>query len=299
MKTFYSPDHLGHALTPDTAVELPERAENVRTEIQARKLGPVLPPTPFPDGPILKVHHPELLRVFKTAPANSAFDAETPILRGTYQAARSAVDVALSGAEALRAGERAAFALTRPPGHHAGSASPFGFCYFNNIAIAAQHLSDAGLRVAILDVDYHHGNGTQKIFYDRDDVFFASLHGDPRYTFPGMGFAQETGAGPGQGFTRNFPLMPGTDWNAYAPALDEAKKAVAAFAPDMLLVSLGLDTYIADPIADFRLRDEDYLRLGESIATLKRPTLFVFEGGYNLDAIGGITANVLEGFTGA
>lgn len=296
MKTFYSPAHLGHALTPDSAVELPERAENVRAEIEARKLGPILPPSPFPDDAIVKVHRPELLAAFKGAPADSAFDADTPILRGTFSAARSAVDVALSGAEALRGGERGAFALTRPPGHHASSTNPSGFCYFNNIAIAAQHLSDAGLRVAILDVDYHHGNGTQKIFHARDDVFFASLHGDPRYCYPGDGFADDTGAGKGEGFTRNFPLMPGTDWAAYAPALEQAKKSIAAFGPDMVLVSLGLDTYIADPIANFRLKDEDYLRMGESIAGLNAPTLFVFEGGYNLDAIGTITANVLEGF---
>jgi acetoin utilization deacetylase AcuC-like enzyme len=297
MKIFYSPAHLGHALSPDNAVELPERVENVRAEIEARKLGPILTPDSFPDAAIEKVHRPELLAVFKEAPPNSAFNAETPILRGTYQAARSAVDVALSGAQALGNGERSAFALTRPPGHHASKANPLGFCYLNNIAIAAQHLSDMGLRVAILDVDYHHGNGTQQIFYARNDVFFASLHADPRYAFPGMGFAEETGAGAGEGFTKNFPLQSGADWARYALALEEAKKAVTMFSPDVLLVSLGLDTYIGDPIADFRLKEDDYLRIGESIAGLKTPTLFVFEGGYNLDAIGPTTANVLEGFS--
>ncbi len=299
MKSFYSPVHLEHALTPDCAVELPERAENVRAELEARKLGPILQAGSFPDDAILKVHRPELLAAFQGAPAGSAFDPDTPILRGTYAAARSAVDVALSGAEALRGGETGAFALTRPPGHHANSVDPSGFCYFNNIAIAAQHLRDAGLRVAILDVDYHHGNGTQKIFYDRSDVYFTSLHADPRYDYPGVGFADETGTGAGEGYTRNFPLLPGCDWERYAPALNEAKKAVAAFGPDVVLVSLGLDTYIDDPIARFRLKPDDYLRMGESLAELKKPTLFVFEGGYNLDAIGAITANVLEGFSGS
>jgi acetoin utilization deacetylase AcuC-like enzyme len=297
MKCFYSPAHLEHALTPDSAVELPERAENVRAEIESRKLGPILAPSPFSDDAILKIHRPDLLAAFKTAPAFSAFDADTPILRGTYTAARTAVDVALSGAEALRNGDRSAFALTRPPGHHASSGNPMGFCYLNNIAIAAQHLSDAGLRVAILDVDYHHGNGTQKIFFGRDDVFFASLHGDPNYAYPGIGFADEIGSGAGEGFTQNLPLMSGTDWANYAPALELAKRSISTFGPDMVLVSLGLDTYIADPIADFRLKEEDYLRMGESIAGLRLPTLFVFEGGYNLDAIGTLTANVLEGFT--
>ncbi len=299
MKCFYSPAHLEHALSPESAVELPERVENVRAELESRKIGPILPPDTYPDDAILKIHRPELLAAFRSAPPHSAFDPDTPILRGTFAAARSAVDVALSGAECIRNGESAAFALTRPPGHHASQTNPSGFCYLNNIAIAAQYLSDKDLRVAILDVDFHHGNGTQKIFYAREDVFFTSLHGDPRYCYPGVGFADEIGTEIGEGFTKNFPLMPGSKWSDYAPALSEAQKAVTAFGPDVLLVSLGLDTFAGDPIAQFHLVEENYLRMGEIIAAIARPTLFVFEGGYNLDAIGEITVNVLEGFTSA
>jgi acetoin utilization deacetylase AcuC-like enzyme len=229
--------------------------------------------------------------------ASYAFSADTPILPGTWQAAREAVNVALSAAQVIRAGDKSAFALTRPPGHHASSDLFGGFCYLNNIAIAAQWLADAGLRPAILDVDYHHGNGTQSIFYGRGDVFFCSLHADPRFAYPHfMGFADEHGEGAGIGANLNLPLPANTDWALYEQALARGLAAVEAFGPDVLLVSLGLDTYIHDPIASFRLKPADYLRLGEKIATLGRPTMFVFEGGYAIEALGEITANVLEGF---
>jgi acetoin utilization deacetylase AcuC-like enzyme len=226
-----------------------------------------------------------------------AFSADTPILRGTWAAAREAVNVALSAAQAIRAGDKSAFALTRPPGHHASSDLFGGFCYLNNIAIAAQWLADAGLRPAVLDVDYHHGNGTQSIFYGRSDVFFCSLHADPHFAYPHfLGFADEHGEGSGEGANVNLPLPANTDWALYEQALAHGLAAVEAFGPDVLLVSLGLDTYIHDPIASFRLKGADYLRLGEKIAALGRPTMFVFEGGYAVDALGEITANVLEGF---
>jgi len=314
-------------------VEIPIRAERVKAEVEARKIGPVLAPTAFDDAPILRAHDAGLVSFLGVAhaewrkrygenapaalpsawPAHSlqdgrdgdieaklgsyAFSADTPIMRGTWAAAREAVNVALSAASAIRAGERAAFALTRPPGHHAAGDVFGGFCYLNNIAIAAQWLADAGLRPAILDVDYHHGNGTQSIFYGRRDVFFCSLHADPRFAYPHfMGFADERGEGAGEGFNLNLPLPANTDWEHYEQALARGLAAVEAFGPDVLLVSLGLDTYIHDPIASFRLKGADYLRLGEKIAALKRPTLFVFEGGYALEALGEITANVLEGF---
>jgi acetoin utilization deacetylase AcuC-like enzyme len=226
-----------------------------------------------------------------------AFSADTPILRGTWAATREAVNVALSAAQAIRAGDKSAFALTRPPGHHAAGDVFGGFCYLNNIAIAAQWFADNGLRPAVLDVDYHAGNGTQSIFYARGDVFFCSLHADPHFAYPHfLGFADERGEGAGDGANLNLPLPANTDWAHYEQALARGLAAVDAFGPDVLLVSLGLDTYIDDPIASFRLKGADYLRLGERIAALKRPTLFVFEGGYAVDALGEITANVLEGF---
>ena len=307
----------------------------MRAEIEARKLGPVLPPTAFDDAAILKVHDKGMVEFLGVAfsdwvkrygdkapaalpsawPAHGlrdgrhgdiearlgsyTFSADTPILRGTWPAAREAANVVLSAATAVHADRKSAFALTRPPGHHAATDVFGGFCYLNNIAIAAQWFVDAGLRPAILDVDYHHGNGTQTIFYDRNDVFFCSIHADPAFAYPHfLGFADETGEAKGQGFNLNLPLPEGADWTHYDEALNRAKATIDSYGPDVLLVSLGLDTFIDDPIAMFRLKPADYLRLGERIAGLKRPTLFVFEGGYAVDALGEITANVLEGFEG-
>jgi acetoin utilization deacetylase AcuC-like enzyme len=324
----------GGMLSP--AVELPARVERVRARLEERKLGPMLAPTHFDDAPILRVHDAGLVgflgeahdlwrqRYGETAPAafpsawpargglrdgrngdieaklgSYAFGTDTPIMRGTWAASRAAADVALSGASAILGGERQAFALTRPPGHHASADVFGGFCYLNNIAIAAQFLADKGLKPAILDVDYHHGNGTQAIFYARRDVFFCSLHADPSFAYPHFsGFADERGQGVGEGANLNLPLPAGTRWAAYVEALARAKDAIGRFGADVLLVSLGLDTFIDDPIAMFRLGPQDYLHMGEEIAGLKLPTLFVFEGGYNIDRLGEIAVNVLEGFAG-
>ena len=200
----------------------------------------------------------------------------------------------------LRQGERAAFALCRPPGHHAAAAAMGGYCYLNNAAIAVQALRDLGVaRVAVLDVDYHHGNGTQSIFYDRADVFFVSLHGDPRVEYPYfLGHADERGSGTGLGCNLNLPLPLGTAWSGYGPALDGACQAIATYGPEVLVVSLGVDTFEADPISKFKLTSDDYLRIGRRIASLRRPTLFVFEGGYAVDAVGVNAVNVLQGFEG-
>jgi acetoin utilization deacetylase AcuC-like enzyme len=315
------------------AVEIPARAEAVKAAIEARKFGPVLPPRAFGHEPLLRVHGAELVAFLGEAhaawrarygataqaafpsawPAGGAkvharadigsrlgafvFDTATPILRGTWSAAQTAANVALTAAEALRQGERAVFALTRPPGNHASADLFGGYCYLNNAAIAAQWLTDLGARVAILDVDYHHGNGTQAIFERCHDVFVASLHADPAFAYPHYwGFADERGLGAGEGFNLNIPLPAGTAWSGYAPALAHAGDAIHTFAPDTLIVSLGLDTFERDPISDFTLKAEDYLRMGEALAGIECPTLFVFEGGYAVDHLGEITANVLEGF---
>jgi acetoin utilization deacetylase AcuC-like enzyme len=318
-------------LTP--AVERPERAEAVRARLQERKLGPILAPREFGNEPVLRVHDPEMVGFLGEAFADwqaaygkdahqalpsrwpapgmqarrapdiesrlgtFVFDAGTPIMQGTWEAARAGANVALSGAQIIRDGEASAFALTRPPGHHAAGDVFGGFCYLNNIAIAAQYLADAGMRPAILDVDYHHGNGTQAIFYARDDVFFASIHADPNYAFPHfLGFADETGAGAGEDKNLNLPMPAGTDWPHYSAAFEAARRRIDDFGPDVLLISLGLDTFIDDPIARFRLRSDDYLKLGAAIAQFGKPTLFVFEGGYNVEHLGRNTVNVLEGF---
>ncbi|MEI9994527.1 MAG: histone deacetylase family protein [Rhizomicrobium sp.] len=321
----------GGRLSP--AVEVPARAERVKAEAERRKLGPVLAPADFGLQPAVRVHDAGLLRFLGEAnelwrkrygdgappaipsawPARGlrnrfegdvearlgtyAFDTATPIVKGTWSAALAAANCALSAAQAVKDGDRAAFALARPPGHHASADVFGGYCYLNNVAIAAQWLVDQGLKPAILDVDYHHGNGTQSIFYRRPDVLFCSLHGDPVFAFPHfLGFADEGGEGPGEGANLNLPLPMYTAWDGYAQALATAARRIAAFGPDVLLVSLGLDTFEADPISKFKLAATDYLRLGERIAALKLPTVFLFEGGYNLEALAQITVNVLEGF---
>jgi len=173
-----------------------------------------------------------------------------------------------------------------------------GYCYLNNAAIAAQAFLDQGRRkVAILDVDYHHGNGTQDIFYARNDVLFASIHGDPQAEFPFfLGYADETGEGAGLGYNFNYPLPAGSDWTAWSAALDQACERIAGFDADVLVVSLGVDTFKDDPISQFKLDSPNYLAMGERIARLGKPTLFVMEGGYAVAEIGINAVNVLEGF---
>ena len=230
-----------------------------------------------------------------------SFDAGTPLTAGSWAAARAGAQTAVLAARAVADGStRSAFALTRPPGHHAGADFFGGYCFLNNAALATQTLRDAGFaRVAVLDVDYHHGNGTQSIFYDRADVFFASLHGDPRVEYPFfLGHADERGSGNGLGCNLNLPLPLGSGWSAYGPALDGACQAIAAYGPEVLVVSLGVDTFELDPISKFKLVSDDYLRIGRRVAALQRPTLFVFEGGYAVDAVGVNAVNVLQGFEG-
>jgi acetoin utilization deacetylase AcuC-like enzyme len=190
--------------------------------------------------------------------------------------------------------ERVAYALARPPGHHAAADSFAGYCYLNNAAIAAHAWTERGARVAIVDVDYHHGNGTQQIFYDRDDVLFVSLHADPAFEYPFfLGFAAERGWGAGEDCTRNFPLPAGTTWAEYGPALDAALATVRKYAPDGVIVSLGVDTAAEDPDL-FELTADDYPRIGGALAGLDLPTVVVQEGGYNLDVIGRNVAAVLK-----
>lgn len=343
MKTFYSPVHLDHdpqvqfeagQLLP--AVEIPVRAEKVRVALEERRIGPIVPPTPFADEAILAVHDQGLVsllaecwgewtkRYGKNAGGaipsawpgrgmsdkhkgdiearlgRHAFSADTPIVAGTWTAAREAANVALSAAQTIKNGEKAVFALTRPPGHHASSDVFGGFCYLNNAAIAAQWLVQAGVKPAILDVDYHHGNGTQAIFYNRADVFFCSIHADPHFAYPHyVGFSDERGEGDGEGYNLNLPLPENTDWARYDEALSFAIGAIKHMGPDMVIVSLGLDTYFEDPIAGMKLKAADYLRLGAKLADLHKPVLFMMEGGYCFDALGELVANVLEGFQAA
>ncbi len=227
--------------------------------------------------------------------------AETAITAGTWAAARSAAASALAGARALGAGARAAFALCRPPGHHATADQYGGYCFLNNAAIAAQALIDGGAgRVAVLDIDFHHGNGTQTIFYRRADVLFASLHGDPVEAYPHyLGHADEHGEGAGEGANRNYPMPPGTPFAPWAEALDDALAGIRTHGAEALVVSLGVDAFRDDPISFFRLDSPDFLEAGRRIGRLGLPTLFCMEGGYAIEAVGLNTVNVLEGFADA
>ena len=312
--------------------EMPRRAELVLKRVQSVKLGEVIAPRDFGVAPLTRVHSSAYLRFLETAWTDWAalgrdfdalpmtwpvrgmnqyaaprhieaklgfysFDGGAPIQAGTWRAVYSSAQVALEGAAQL-ARLPSAFALCRPPGHHAASDYMGGYCYINNAAAAAQALLDAGApRVAILDIDYHHGNGTQEIFYSRNDVLVVNLHGDPVFEYPFfLGHADEIGIGTGEGFNLNLPLPAGTTFEAWFAALEIACVRVKAFAPDAVVVSLGVDTFKNDPISQFRLDSEDYLRVGRRIAALELKTLFVMEGGYAVEEIGVNAVNVLMGF---
>ncbi|HEX8622755.1 MAG TPA: histone deacetylase family protein [Allosphingosinicella sp.] len=227
-----------------------------------------------------------------------SIDASTPIAEGTWQSAYWSAQTALSALDSVLAGERAAFALCRPPGHHAGADYMGGYCYLNNAAVAAEAARAAGKRrVAILDIDYHHGNGSQDIFLERGDVFFASLHADPRSDYPFFwGHCDETGAGEGEGATLNLPLPRGTAVRDYEAALDRALAAIAAFGPELLVCSFGADTFSGDPISFFALETDDYAPVARKIESLRLPTLIVMEGGYAVDALGSNVGAFLSGF---
>ncbi|MCU4652640.1 histone deacetylase family protein [Roseibacterium sp. SDUM158016] len=226
---------------------------------------------------------------------------DTSIDQGTWEAALSSKDAALSALRAVLGGERAAFGLCRPPGHHAARDQFGGYCFLNNAAIAAQYARDQGVgKVAIFDVDFHHGNGTQDIFYARDDVLFLSIHGDPKLVFPYfIGHEDEIGEGAGVGFNRNYVFPRDTAYGPWRDALVAGLSRVRDFGADLLIVSLGVDTFEQDPISFFRLHSEDFTDMGRVIAWAGLPTVFVLEGGYAVADIGVNVVNVLTGFESA
>jgi acetoin utilization deacetylase AcuC-like enzyme len=225
-----------------------------------------------------------------------SFDASSPIAAETWEGAYWSAQTALTALDFLLAGEGAAFALCRPPGHHCGRDYLGGYCYLNNAAIAAEAAVAAGRKVAILDIDYHHGNGSQDIFYARGDVLFVSIHADPVMDYPYYwGHADETGEGEGEGANLNLPLPRGADLAQYLPALETALARIAGFAPDLLVLSYGADTFVDDPISHFRLETRDYATIARRIAGLAIPILVVMEGGYDVGALGANVASFLEG----
>jgi len=318
--------------------EGPARLQHVLDELQHRRVGPLREPGAPDLDLVRRIHAPHYLDFLATAwrdwialdPANSevdilpsvwpghglrcdvapsnfsarvgmyTFDSGTPLGEGTWEAALGGAACAIDAAREVASGAKAAMALTRPPGHHAGADFFGGYCFLNNSALAAQALRESGVdRVAIVDVDYHHGNGTQSIFYERDDVFTASIHGDPTTEYPFyLGYADEPGRGKGEGFNLNLPLPRGSGFDVWQQALRHALGEVQRVGAEALVVPLGVDTFEGDPISGFMLRSDDYLQMGRMLASAGLPTVFVMEGGYAVAEVGVNVVNVLQGFAG-
>jgi|SRR3989344_16524 len=310
----YSDKHLNHNPPyeiydgiKESYAEKPERVLSIVNFLKKNGLK-IVSPSNFSDDYIGEVHHKEYIHFLKKGSASLAknkvlypsyfiMDTYTPIVAKTYEAARSSVDVALTGAKAILDGERLAYSLCRPPGHHADSKTMGGYCYFNNAAIAANYLSKYG-KVAILDIDFHHGNGTQDIFYDRSDVLYISIHADPKFKLPySSGFTDEKGRGEGFGFNKNYPLALGTTDDQYLEVLQQTLRDIRDFDPKFLVVSAGFDTYEKDPIGGFKLTSPFYEVIGKNINSLKLPTLIIQEGGYAIDALGKIAYSFFQGLT--
>jgi acetoin utilization deacetylase AcuC-like enzyme len=315
------------------AFESPERVEPLLGALS--RLGfPVIPPVAHPDAALLRVHDPELVAYLRIGwaearadgapeamvpdvfphplflpvrptqtsssprgrPGARCFDCSSPLLEGTWAAAREAVDVALTAADLIVSGDRAAYALVRPPGHHAGRGFYGGFCYFNSSAAAAAHLQAVGLRTAVLDLDIHHGNGTQAIFWDDPAVLTVSVHEHPDCGYPYFtGYEDEEGGADALGTNVNVTLPEGCDEESYLSALARAIEHVRRFEPDALVVPLGLDGLEADPLSSARLTAHTFARIGAEVGGLDRPTLIVQEGGYAVETIG----PALSAFLGA
>jgi acetoin utilization deacetylase AcuC-like enzyme len=222
-------------------------------------------------------------------------DTFTPLNKNAFLAARNAVNCALTAAQAILDGSYLTYALVRPPGHHAERDVFGGFCYLNSNAIAANYLSQYGT-VAILDLDYHHGNGQQSIFYERNDVLTISIHGHPSFAYPFFcGFSEETGAGKGEGYNINFPLAEEISTEKYFDTLTRAVHAIKKFNPGFLVIALGFDTASGDPTGTWSLGAEDFIRMGKIIGSLPYSTLFVQEGGYRTKTIGRNVSSFFKG----
>ncbi|MFJ6323250.1 MULTISPECIES: histone deacetylase family protein [unclassified Rhizobium] len=224
-------------------------------------------------------------------------DASCVLLEGTWEAVKASANTAADAMRRVLDGEERVYALSRPPGHHAYADKAGGFCYLNNTAIAAELVAQKGLRVAIVDVDVHHGNGTQTIFYDRSDVLTVSVHGDPAHLYPYYsGYADERGVGRGHGFNRNIPVPLLSDSDVYLDAVGLACDTAASFAPDVMIVALGLDASSDDPFACMKVDEDGFRRMGERLGKLCRKTLVVQEGGYPSPRLPNLLQSFLIGF---
>lgn len=225
-------------------------------------------------------------------------DLACPISRHTFRSACRAADCAVAAARCVETGA-SSYALTRPPGHHASREVAAGHCYLNNAAIAAEHLVRSGSRTAILDIDVHHGNGTQALFYDRADVMVVSVHGDPDALYPWFtGRSGEAGTGAGEGTNLNLPLPPGADDVAWLEAVDRGLQAIAAFGADALVLALGLDIHVSDPLGNLAVSTDGIRRAGQRITKAELPVAVIQEGGYLSDALTDNLAAFLEGLLG-
>jgi acetoin utilization deacetylase AcuC-like enzyme len=223
-------------------------------------------------------------------------DGACPVTPTTLQAALASAASAVYGASLVLGGENLAYALCRPPGHHAAADVAAGFCYFNNSALAAEVLTRAGKRVAILDIDVHHGNGTEAIFYDRADVLTVSIHAHPKRFYPFFwGYELETGRGAGEGFNMNIPMERGTVIKDYCASLETALQRITDFGADTLVLAAGLDIAVDDPFKGFAIATPEFESIGSMIAQLKLPTLVVQEGGYPSPSLGHNLASLLKG----
>ncbi|MEZ6188516.1 MAG: histone deacetylase family protein [Planctomycetota bacterium] len=308
--------------------ETTARAESIRAALLEDGRFAIRPPQSVPLAPIRQLHNYQLMTLYNTAtelppeqtfypsvfpkseqarpdPTNIrhagcfCFDSGTPLNAMTLEAASWSAACAYEAAQLVRKGEPMVYSLSRPPGHHATRKLFGGYSYFNNAAIAARYLRRSG-RVAILDVDFHHGNGTQEIFYRDAKVLVVSLHGDPREFYPYFaGYATECGAGPGEGFNLNLPLPGGCDGSEYMRVLlQHALPQIQNFAPDYLIVSAGHDAYVDDPIGHFSLTRDDFTTLGNHLGRLGLPTLVVQEGGYHTPTLGSVVRAFLKGMRG-
>ncbi|MBD3377223.1 histone deacetylase family protein [candidate division KSB1 bacterium] len=310
----------------DTYMDRKERIEVILDALQQNDLDELLvPPREFDMQPIRDVHSPDLVNFIRSSeelepdqavypyvfpyrkdicsPRTNlheavyyCFDVGTVMHRGTFPAAKAAVDTALEGATRIREEKQGwAFALCRPPGHHSDRDFYGGLCFFNNAAIAARYLSAQG-RTAILDLDFHHGNGTQGIFYYDPEVLYVSIHGDTRRHFPFMtGHPDEIGAGPGEGLTYNLPLPADVDFDRYRSYLDRAFKRIHAFSPQYLVVSMGFDAFYTEILGDAVFQTRDYTLLARELRALDYPLLICLEGGYDLDALGTNVVHFVSG----
>jgi len=334
MRVFFHLDQLNHKPVYEWAFgeklphpETTSRAENILHALEKEKKYEIVSPTNSPLQYLHDTHDARLFHLYKSAEKQLTdetfypsvfpkrnktiaypsdvkhagyfcFDSGTPLTRSTWMAARWSAACAVNAAKWVESGKaKEAYALCRPPGHHASRDLFGGYCYFNNAALAAKQFRKSG-KVVILDIDFHHGNGTQSIFYRDSKVLFISIHGDPKEFYPYYwGHASEIGSGQGRNYNINLPLPSGCDGKEYLRVIrSKVLPIIKDFSPSALIISAGFDTYKEDPIGRFSLESDDYFEIGAELARLELPSVIVQEGGYCTDKLGTNVHLFLTGF---